>query len=54
VIQFTPPDGLSVIYKTLLDRAFDNLDEWTRSEDPRNLAEAIKCLRVIQLFSAEE
>lgn len=54
MIQFTPPEGLSVIYRSLLDEAFANLDEWTRSEDPRNLAEAIKCLRVIEYYSSPE
>jgi hypothetical protein len=54
VIQFAPPESLSVVYKALLDEAFANLDEWARSEDPRNLAEAIKCLRVIEYYSSPE
>ena len=54
VITLTPADTLLPVYKVLVQEALDNLAEWCIGEEPENLKTAIKMLRVLELYSAEE
>ena len=54
VITFTPSPKLLPVYKVLVQEAVDNLAEWCIGEEPENLKQAIKMLRVLELYSAEE
>jgi hypothetical protein len=38
----------------LVQEAVDNIAEWCIGEEPENLKTAIKMLRVLQLYSAED
>jgi hypothetical protein len=42
------------VYKALIDDVLGSLDRWCQSEETDDLQNAIKSLRVLQLYSAEE
>lgn len=45
---------LPEVHKALITSAMDNLAEFCLSEEPANLDEAIRCLRVLRFYISEE
>ena len=53
VITFKPDGQVHPVHKELIAQALDNLNEWLVSEEPENLKHTLRCLKVLQLYSAD-